>query len=124
MNEELKIFKKTVSDVGIISLAGDVTSLAEEQINAGFDELAEQGLKKVIFDFTPVSYINSSGIAILIGIINKAKQKGQKLSVAGLSPHFQKIFRMVGLTRFVEVYDSVESALDCKGVNANVCIPG
>ena len=122
MSDEIKIFKKKLADVGIVALVGDVTSLSEEQIINSYEEFADDGLHLIIFDFALVSYINSSGIAILIGIVNKAKQKGQIISVAGLAPHFQKIFKMVGLTRFIQLHDSVENALNSKGVNPDVSI--
>lgn len=122
MSDELKIFKKKLDDVGIVALVGDVTSLSEEQIIKSYEEFADDGLHLIIFDFALVSYINSSGIAILIGIVNKAKQKGLTISVAGLAPHFQKIFKMVGLTRFIQLHDSVENALNSKGVNPDVSV--
>lgn len=122
MSDELKIFKKKIDGIGIIALVGDVTSLSEEQVNESYESFTLEGLKTIIFDFALVNYVNSSGIAILIGIINKAKQKGQTISVAGLTPHFQKIFKMVGLTRFIELHESVEKALNGKEVNPSASI--
>jgi anti-anti-sigma factor len=59
-------------------------------------------------NFSPDCYFNSGGIAFLIGITVESKKKGQTVSITGLSDHFKKIFKMVGLTRYVDIYDSVE----------------
>jgi anti-anti-sigma regulatory factor len=35
----------------------------------------------------------------------------QKLAFSGLSQHFQKIFRMVGLAQYADIYQDEEEAL-------------
>jgi anti-anti-sigma factor len=58
-----------------------------------------------------VSYINSSGIAVLIGIVTGFTNKGVSFNVYGLSSHFKKIFRMIGLTQYVNVFGSEDEAV-------------
>ena len=53
-----------------------------------------------------------SSIAILIGIAAESRKTNQVIRMTGLSEHFQKIFGMVGLTRYAEVFPSEEAALD------------
>ena len=55
--------------------------------------------------------INSAGIAILIGIVTEVNRNHQKLAVSGLSQHFQKIFRMVGLAQYADIYQDEDEAI-------------
>ena len=51
------------------------------------------------------------GIAILIGIVTVVNRNNQKLAVSGLSQHFQKIFRMVGLAQYADIYQDEDEAI-------------
>jgi anti-anti-sigma regulatory factor len=61
--------------------------------------------------FAADCYINSGGIAVLIGILGESKKKGQTIRMSGLTSHFQKIFAMVGLTKYAQIHPSEEVAL-------------
>jgi anti-anti-sigma factor len=111
LEDELTVSTRYRDDVAIIDLVGDVTTFAEEKINTAYREVTNQGVRYVLLNFRQNDYINSAGIAILIGIVTEVNRNNQKLSVSGLSQHFQKIFRMVGLAQYAEIYQSEEEAL-------------
>ena len=98
-------------DVSIIDIKGDVTSTTGQPIEDAYHEVSAAGVKKILLAFAADCYINSSGIAILIGILSESKKKEQKFRMTGLSAHFQKIFAMVGLTKYAQIAPSEDSAL-------------
>ncbi|WP_322495938.1 STAS domain-containing protein [Chloroflexus sp.] len=111
LEDELTVNIRHRDGVAIIDLIGDVTTFAEEKINGAYRQVTEKGDRFILLNFRQNDYINSAGIAILIGIVTEVNQNGQKLAVSGLSPHFQKIFRMVGLAQYAEIYQTEEDAL-------------
>lgn len=111
LEDELNVNIRHREGVAIIDLIGDVTTFAEEKINNAYRQVTTQGARYILLNFRQNDYINSAGIAILIGIVTEVNQNGQKLAVSGLSPHFQKIFRMVGLAQYAEIYQTEEEAL-------------
>lgn len=96
----------------ILDMAGDLTKEAEELLLGLRDwEKGLDGKRYLVFNFTKVPYINSTGIAILIRIA-RAGPKGSFHSFAyGISPHFQKLFRMIGLTEYLMIYPDEYSIL-------------
>jgi anti-anti-sigma factor len=112
MDEKVKVEVRKLEDVAIIDMKGDVTSLADVPLHTAIESVFGEGIKKVIFNFTDVSYINSSGIAILIGIVTNYNAKGINFKVYGLTPHFKKIFGMIGLTQYAPILKSEEEALE------------
>ncbi len=48
---------------------------------------------------------------VLIGIVTEVNRNNQKLAVSGLSQHFQKIFRMVGLAQYADIYQEEDEAV-------------
>jgi anti-anti-sigma factor len=111
MNVDIQVTVRFERGATIIDLAGDVTTFAEEAINQAYHNASSDGAHNIIFNFREDDYINSAGIAILIGIVTEARKRDQRLLMTGLSAHFQKIFRMVGLTQYTDVYPTMEEAL-------------
>src|SRR5262245_42045137 len=98
-------------DVSILEIRGDVTAGSGPPIQGAYQKITAAGAQKILVSFDRASYINSGGIAILIGIVSEVKKRGQTLRMAGLSAHFQKIFTMVGLTKYAKLFASEEAAL-------------
>jgi len=111
LEDELHVSIRHRDGVAIIDLVGDVTTFAEEKINNAYNSVTTEGAKQVLLNFRQNDYINSAGIAILIGVVTEVNRHGQKLAVSGLSQHFQKIFRMVGLAQYADIYQDEDEAI-------------
>ena len=112
MGKEIELSISAKRDVTVISITGDVTAVTGAAIEKAYQEASEGGAVKFLLLFDGENYINSGGIAILIGIAAESRKTNQVIRMTGLSEHFQKIFGMVGLTRYAEVFPSEEAALD------------
>ena len=111
LEDELTVNTRQRDGVAIIDLVGDVTTFAEEKINSAYQQVTDQCSRTILLNFRQNDYINSAGIAILIGIVTEVNRNNQKLAVSGLSQHFQKIFRMVGLAQYASIYQDEDEAL-------------
>ena len=47
----------------------------------------------VTLDFSAVDYINSTGIALIVGLLAQARADGQEVQARGLAEHYREIFR-------------------------------
>lgn len=111
MRDEIKATIRHLNSTSIIGLEGDVTSTSETVINEAYQQVLDRESKKILLDFRDVDYINSAGIAVLIGIVTECRRKDIILAICGLTPHFQKIFKMVGLMQYTTVYEDEAAAL-------------
>ena len=99
-------------DLAVFHIQGDITAQSEPYINEAYTILNDQGpIQKFLIQFEEDAYINSGGIAVLIQILAQTQKNNQKIGITGLSEHFKKIFKMVGITKFANIYDSLEEAL-------------
>ncbi|HEY85317.1 MAG TPA: STAS domain-containing protein [Chloroflexi bacterium] len=111
MSDEIQVDVQYIDDkTAIIHLEGDVTTFSEKDINDAYKAASDNDNSNIIFNFRENDYINSAGIAILIGVVTEARKQNQRLIMAIPSSHFQKIFRMVGLTQYADIYSSLEEA--------------
>ncbi|MBN2381672.1 STAS domain-containing protein [bacterium] len=95
----------------IIVLEGDITDACEESVFHAYRQMEQHDLDSIILDFGKVLYINSAGIAVCINLLTRMRQKQQQLNIVNLSEYFQKIFAMIGLTRYSRYYPTVDDAL-------------
>ena len=99
-------------EVPIIHIAGEITSEAEDELKRQYDSIPDDKRERIVIDFTETKYINSAGIAILIGLITRATDNKMKIEFSGLNPHFRKVMDIVGLTDFVTIFDNLDEALE------------
>ena len=111
MNKDIQVSISRKDDVSILNIKGDVTANSGVAIEEAYQKVSSDGAKKILLYFDKDGYINSGGIAILIGIASESRKKEQKIRMTGLSSHFQKIFDMVGLTKYTAIFPTEELAL-------------
>ena len=97
--------------VTVLRFEGDISSASREAVVGAYQSLAKDKVRIVLLDFSKVDYINSSGIALVIQVMIEASGAGQKVHVFGLSAHFQKVFAMVGITKYAHLYPDQTAAL-------------
>lgn len=59
--------------------------------------------RKVVFDFDSVTFMDSSGIGLIIGRYKFANMLGGKLEVANLTQNVKKIFEMSGILKLIPI---------------------
>jgi anti-sigma B factor antagonist len=97
--------------VAVLRYEGDIASTSKDAVLGTYQSLPKASTKLVLLDFTKVDYINSSGIALVIQMLIEASNSGQKVYAFGLSPHFTKVFTMVGITKYAGLFPNQAEAL-------------
>ena len=98
-------------EVSILAFSGDISSASKEAILGAYQALNGKA-GKVLLNFSGVEYINSSGIAIIIQVLLEAQKAGSRsIGLFGLSSHFQKVFTMVGITKYATLYADEKASL-------------
>lgn len=97
--------------VAILAFTGDIASTSRDTILDSYRAL-DGSIQKLLLDFQRVDYINSSGIAIIIQMLMEAHKTGQRsVGIFGLSPHFTKVFTMVGVGKYANMSPDENAAL-------------
>jgi anti-sigma B factor antagonist len=97
--------------VTVLRFQGDIASTSKDAVLGAYQALPKDTAKLILLDFTGVEYINSSGIALIIQLLIEAANSGQKVFVFGLSPHFTKVFTMVGITKYAGLFPDQAAAM-------------
>jgi len=96
--------------VTVVELAGDIDARAEEALEGAYAEAEDAGA--LLLSFGGVGYINSTGIALIVSLLAKARARRQDVSACGLSDHYREIFEITRLSDFMTVFPDEQSALN------------
>ncbi|WIG57440.1 MAG: hypothetical protein OJF49_000184 [Ktedonobacterales bacterium] len=97
--------------VTVIELHGEVNAFAEETLNTAYGEAEGQNPEVILLNFSDVDYINSTGIALIVSLLARARKSHRQLLSCGLSEHYVEIFNITRLADFMSVYPDETSAL-------------
>lgn len=94
-----------------IDLIGEINAFAETNLLEAYQKAQISNPGVIILNFSGVSYINSTGIALIVGLLSQARKSRRKLVVYGLSDHYVRIFQITRLSDFMTIYPDEETAL-------------
>lgn len=97
--------------VAVLTLTGQLDGRADEAMSQAFEEAALAVPSAVLLDFARVDYINSTGIALVVGLLAKARAKQVPVLACGLSDHYQHIFEITRLADFLTFFPDEEAAV-------------
>jgi anti-anti-sigma factor len=90
-------------DAAVVELEGDIDSGAETPLEQAYAEATGGGARTVTLDFSSVGYINSTGIALLVGLLAHGRRDRVELEARGLSDHYREIFEITRIADFVRI---------------------
>ncbi len=95
----------------VIELVGEIDRYAEEAVDGAYTAAAARGPGPVLLDFSGTDYINSTGIALIVGVLARARAEGREVKACGLSDHYREIFEVTRLSDFMAIFPDEATAL-------------
>ena len=109
--KQLEASVRYAGGVAIIDLQGEIHAGAEETLNAAYATAESHDPQAILLNFGDVGYINSTGIALIVGLLSQARKANRRLMACGLSDHYVEIFQITRLADFMGVFPDEASAL-------------
>ena len=113
-----KLFEANVrqeGDVAVVDFSGEINAFAEDALNAAYGEASDRSSGSILLNFKDVDYINSTGIALIVGLMAQARKSQRRLLTYGLSDHYVEIFRITRLADFIGIFADEQSAIADSG---------
>jgi anti-sigma B factor antagonist len=96
--------------VPIIDLEGEIDGDAEAALLGAYDRAAADA-NRLVLNFGPTKYINSTGLAVIVQILARARAAGIAIHAFGLNDHYRHIFEITRLVDFVELHADEASSV-------------
>lgn len=111
ISRPLRATTRTKQDIAVIDLDGDIDGGADATLQAAYDAATRQGAGPVLLNFSGVGYINSTGIALIVGLLARARKEKRPLLACGLSEHYREIFEITRLSDFMQTFTDENAAV-------------
>jgi anti-sigma B factor antagonist len=97
--------------IRIVDIKGEVDLYNSPAIRTHFDSLLKGKARAILVNLKEVSYIDSSGLATFIELLQKMSRYGGKLGLMGLSQAIRNVFEVARLDGVFSIFDSETSAI-------------
>ena len=105
----LTITVESVDDVPVIRAAGELDLATVPEMRAVVAEVAERRPRALVFDFSEISYLDSSGLGILVSAKKRLGSYEGEVAVIAAQPSVLKALALSGLDQIIRVLPSVEA---------------
>ena len=117
MRTDVSISVRTLNDkVNAIDIGGELTSFAEEELTSAINQANTEEVNCILLNFRGLTYMNSSGIGLLVTTLIRLGRQDKSLVAVELSDHFRQIFELTKLNEAIHLYDTEEEALQAEGL--------
>ncbi|GAA2086698.1 STAS domain-containing protein [Actinomadura alba] len=107
----------THAEQKIVELHGeiDITEVPalRERLNLALDATAERH-GRIIIDLTGVTFLDASGLAVLIGVQRRARRLHVPMCLAAPGPQVRRILRITGLDRSLVIHATLIAAISAR----------
>lgn len=104
-------------DVLIVRLSGELDHHEAEKLRNEWQHMMySNGIKHVILNLELVSFMDSSGLGVILGRYKEVLQLGGEMVVCSVTPPVERLFDMSGLFKIVRLEENEQFALSTLGV--------
>ena len=101
-----------IDDILISSISGELDHHGAGRTREDIDKTIDTfHSKHLVMDFSEVSFMDSSGIGVVMGRYKKVKDKGGKVYITGCSEYVQRILEMAGIFTIIKQSNNIEDAI-------------
>ena len=102
---------RSVGDVSVLDFAGNLDTNSSPAAESEVNRLLDEGCRHILFNFSELNFISSSGLRILLATAKKLKIDGGRMVVCNLNDVVQEVFDISGFASILNLAETEEEAL-------------
>lgn len=96
----------------IIRIMEDMDHHSAQYLRQKIDnELIKSTVKNIIFDFSNVNFMDSSGIGVIVGRYKNIQKLNGKAAIINANQKIMQIFEMSGILKIIPAYNDLDLAI-------------
>ncbi|MDO8914960.1 MAG: STAS domain-containing protein [Coriobacteriia bacterium] len=107
---ELDVRSECEDGVCVVAVIGEVDVYTSPQLKVRLLEAIESGCSRLVVALDEVSFIDSSGLGVLVGALRRLKERGDELRIVCTRDQILKIFRITGLDKVFPIFATLDEA--------------
>ena len=106
----MEIAVRRESRLVIVDMAGEIDVNAVARIRDTLGDLTKAVSPQILVNLAGATYIDSSGLGILMAARREASKGGGRLAICGMTKDVRMVFELTRLNKFFEIYDDEAAA--------------
>ncbi len=87
----------------IAYVTGELDHCSAASVRRELDQMiSDPGIRRLVLDVSEMTFMDSSGIGVILGRYRAMAQRGGRVAVRGMNPHVEKIFLLSGMNQVIE----------------------
>ncbi len=115
----MDVKKEKIGNTRIFHLSGEMDLYTSSDVREVIRKPLDQGAKKIVLNCQEMTYIDSSGVGVLISLFTTLRKKKGQLYLCGLQPSVYSVISFTKLTGFLSITETLEEALSELGETGN-----
>ncbi len=111
MKASMRIRKLKKNGIIVLTLDGDVNAHTAPKLYREFEKLYDQGIRKLVVDLKKVTYLDSSGLATLINMLQRLRQNNGAMALANMIDKVQYLFEISKIDMLMSIYQTQDDAI-------------
>jgi anti-anti-sigma factor len=103
---------KKIDEVTIVEFGGKLNTSTSPQAEKYINQLIDEGIKKIIFDFEALDMISSTGLRIILATGKKLSRLKGKVVISGPNFSVSDVLRISGFSKMFDVVETVVDSLE------------
>ena len=109
MNIAIDVKEKDLS--AQISVQGEIDAYTAPKLRSTMFPLSEKDGINMVVDLTGVSYMDSIGLGVFVGVFKNVKANNGRFKIIGLSERLQRLFEITGLADIIDINSQIEGGV-------------
>jgi anti-sigma B factor antagonist len=98
-----------------LSISGEIDAYTAPKLRESLHPFDDNKHVQMVVDLSGVSYMDSTGLGVLVGLFKNIHGNEGRLILTGLSPRLKRLFDITGLTEIMEFNTEVEGEVNDGG---------
>jgi anti-sigma B factor antagonist len=109
---DVSVASRDVGDRTVVKVGGEIDVYTAAVLRERLAGLVDAGRTDLVIDLTPVRFMDSTGLGVLLGVLKRVRGQEGRLELVIDSERLLEVFRITALTQIFTIHDTLESALE------------
>ncbi|MEC2078049.1 anti-sigma factor antagonist [Metabacillus fastidiosus] len=105
---DIKIDKNFNNETAIVFVSGEIDAFTAPKLKEELLPLTEEQKMTLIVSLEDVSYIDSTGLGVFVGLFKQIKKNDGELKLVNLSERLRRLFEITGLNNIIDISSESE----------------
>lgn len=107
---DLRLANSQQGDVSVVSATGEIDVFTAPDLDAHLTDLQDAGASRLVIDLSGVSFLDSTGLGVLVKNLKRARDAGGWIRLVITSDRVRKVFEITGLDASMPIFDTTGTA--------------